>query len=52
MPKIKIDNIETDVDSGLTVLQACESIGVEIRKVVSFWFHEVSIAGATTTKIT
>tara|TARA_X000000950_G_scaffold285064_2_gene389749 strand:+ start:5737 stop:7779 length:2043 start_codon:yes stop_codon:yes gene_type:complete len=43
MPKIKIDNIETDVDSGLTVLQACESIGVEIPR---FCYHErLSIAG-------
>ena len=43
MPKLTIDGVEVDVQPGLTVLQACESIGVEIPR---FCYHErLSIAG-------
>jgi NADH-quinone oxidoreductase subunit G len=43
MPKLTIDGIEVDIEAGLTVLQACESIGVEIPR---FCYHErLSIAG-------
>ena len=43
MPKIKINNKMVEVESGLTVLQACESIGIEIPR---FCYHErLSIAG-------
>jgi NADH-quinone oxidoreductase subunit G len=43
MPKLTIDGIEIEVESGLTVLQACEEAGVEIPR---FCFHErLSIAG-------
>jgi NADH-quinone oxidoreductase subunit G len=43
MPKLTIDGVEVDVEPGLTVLQACESIGVEIPR---FCYHErLSIAG-------
>ena len=43
MPKIKINNIEIDVEEGFTVLQACEQVGVEIPR---FCYHEkLSIAG-------
>ena len=30
MPKLKVNNIEVEVEDGLTVLQACEKAGVEI----------------------
>jgi NADH-quinone oxidoreductase subunit G len=43
MPKLTIDGIEVDVDDGLTVLQACEQIGIEIPR---FCYHErLTIAG-------
>ncbi|MAR78867.1 MAG: NADH-quinone oxidoreductase subunit G [Rhodospirillaceae bacterium] len=43
MPKIKINEQEVDVENGLTILQACESIGIEIPR---FCYHEkLSIAG-------
>ncbi len=43
MPKLTIDGNEIEVESGLTVLQACEQAGVEIPQ---FCFHErLSIAG-------
>ena len=43
MPKLKVNNIEVEVEEGLTVLQACEKAGVEIPR---FCYHEkLSIAG-------
>ncbi|MDC1250533.1 NADH-quinone oxidoreductase subunit NuoG [Pelagibacteraceae bacterium] len=43
MPKLKVNNIEIEVEDGLTVLQACEKSGVEIPR---FCYHEkLSIAG-------
>ena len=43
MPKIKINDNEIEVESGLTILQACETIGIEIPR---FCYHErLSIAG-------
>ena len=43
MPKITIDDIELDVEPGLTVLQACELAGKEIPR---FCYHErLSVAG-------
>ncbi|MCB2099930.1 MAG: NADH-quinone oxidoreductase subunit G [Rhodobacterales bacterium] len=43
MPKLTIDGNEVEVEAGLTVLQACEQIGIEIPR---FCFHErLSIAG-------
>jgi NADH-quinone oxidoreductase subunit G len=43
MPKLTIDGIEVEVEAGLTVLQACESIGIEIPR---FCYHErLTIAG-------
>jgi NADH-quinone oxidoreductase subunit G len=43
MPKIKIDGSEIEVESGTTVLQACEMAGAEIPR---FCYHErLSIAG-------
>jgi len=43
MLKVKINNIELEVEEGLTVLQACEKAGVEIPR---FCYHEkLSIAG-------
>ena len=30
MLKLKVNNIDVEVEEGLTVLQACEKIGVEI----------------------
>ena len=43
MLKIKVNNIDTEVEEGLTVLQACEKAGVEIPR---FCYHEkLSIAG-------
>jgi NADH-quinone oxidoreductase subunit G len=43
MPKLTIDGIEVEVDAGLTVLQACEQIGIEIPR---FCYHErLTIAG-------
>jgi NADH-quinone oxidoreductase subunit G len=43
MPKLTIDGREVEVEPGLTVLQACESIGIEIPR---FCYHErLSIAG-------
>ena len=43
MPKLTIDGREIEVDDGLTVLQACEQIGIEIPR---FCYHErLTIAG-------
>lgn len=43
MVKLTIDGIEIEVESGLTVLQACEEAGIEIPR---FCYHErLSIAG-------
>ena len=43
MPKLTIDGREVEVERGLTVLQACETIGIEIPR---FCYHErLSIAG-------
>ncbi len=43
MPKLTIDGIEVEIESGMTVLQACEEAGVEIPR---FCYHErLSIAG-------
>jgi len=43
MLKLKVNNIEVEVEEGLTVLQACEKVGVEIPR---FCYHEkLSIAG-------
>ncbi|GEO82158.1 NADH-quinone oxidoreductase subunit NuoG [Pararhodospirillum oryzae] len=43
MPKLTIDGIAVDVPAGTTVLQAAESIGIEIPR---FCYHErLSIAG-------
>ena len=43
MPKLTIDGREVEVEPGLTVLQACESAGIEIPR---FCYHErLSIAG-------
>ena len=43
MLKLKVNDIDIDVEEGLTVLQACEQAGVEIPR---FCYHEkLSIAG-------
>jgi len=43
MPKLIVNDIEIDVEDGLTVLQACELAGAEIPR---FCYHEkLSIAG-------
>ena len=43
MLKLKVNDIEVEVEEGLTVLQACEKVGVEIPV---FCYHEkLSIAG-------
>jgi NADH-quinone oxidoreductase subunit G len=43
MLKLKVNNIEIEVEEGMTVLQACEKVGVEIPR---FCYHEkLSIAG-------
>ena len=43
MPKLTIDGREVDVEAGLTILQACQKIGIEIPH---FCYHErLSIAG-------
>ena len=43
MLKVKINNIDTEVEEGLTVIQACEKVGVQIPR---FCYHEkLSIAG-------
>jgi len=43
MLKLKVNDIEVEIDEGLTVLQACEKAGVEIPR---FCYHEkLSIAG-------
>ena len=43
MPKVTIDNKEVNVENGITILQACENIGIEIPR---FCYHErLSIAG-------
>jgi len=43
MPKLTINGNEVEVENGLTVLQACEEIGLEIPR---FCYHErLSIAG-------
>jgi NADH-quinone oxidoreductase subunit G len=43
MPRLKIDGVEIEAESGTTLLQACESAGAEIPR---FCYHErLSIAG-------
>ena len=43
MPKLTIDDVEIEVQEGITVLQACEIAGVEIPR---FCYHErLSVAG-------
>ena len=43
MLKLRVNNIDVEVEEGLTVLQACEKAGVEIPR---FCYHEkLSIAG-------
>ena len=43
MLKLKINEIDVEIEEGLTVLQACEQVGVEIPR---FCYHEkLSIAG-------
>ena len=43
MLKLKINNIDIEIEEGLTVLQACEKVGGEIPR---FCYHErLSIAG-------
>ena len=43
MPKVTIDGIEHEIEAGLSVLQACESVGIEIPR---FCYHErLSVAG-------
>ena len=43
MPKLKVDGREIEVESGITLLQACEMAGAEIPR---FCYHErLSIAG-------
>ncbi len=43
MLKVKVNEIDVEVEQGLTVLQACEKAGVEIPR---FCYHEkLSIAG-------
>jgi NADH-quinone oxidoreductase subunit G len=43
MLKLKVNNIDVEVEEGLTVLQACEKAGIEIPR---FCYHEkLSIAG-------
>ena len=43
MPKLTINGMEIEVDPGLTILQACEQMGIEIPR---FCYHErLSIAG-------
>src|SRR5210317_2589109 len=43
MPTLTIDGIEVEVEAGMTVLQACEQVGIEIPR---FCYHErLSIAG-------
>ena len=43
MLKVKVNNIDIEVEEGLTVLQACEQAGSEIPR---FCYHEkLSIAG-------
>ena len=43
MQKLKINNIDIEIEEGLTVLQACEKAGIEIPR---FCYHErLSIAG-------
>jgi NADH-quinone oxidoreductase subunit G len=43
MFKLRVNDIEVEIDEGLTVLQACEKVGVEIPR---FCYHEkLSIAG-------
>jgi NADH-quinone oxidoreductase subunit G len=43
MFKLKVNDIDVEIDEGLTVLQACEKAGVEIPR---FCYHEkLSIAG-------
>ena len=43
MLKVKVNDIDVEVEEGLTVLQACEQVGVEIPR---FCYHEkLSIAG-------
>ena len=44
MVKMTIDDMEIEVDPGMTVLQACEQAGVEVPR---FCYHErLSVAAA------
>ena len=43
MPKLTIDGVEIEVPAGVTILQACETLGIEIPR---FCYHErLQIAG-------
>ncbi|MEX0693297.1 MAG: NADH-quinone oxidoreductase subunit NuoG [Rhodospirillales bacterium] len=43
MPKLTIDGNEVEIEAGLTIMQACEQVGIEIPR---FCYHErLSIAG-------
>ena len=43
MLKLKVNDIDVEIEEGLTVLQACEKAGIEIPR---FCYHEkLSIAG-------
>jgi NADH-quinone oxidoreductase subunit G len=43
MPKLTVDGIECEAEAGSSVLQACESLGIEIPR---FCYHErLSVAG-------
>ena len=43
MPKLKVNDIDIEVEDGLTVLEACEQAGAEIPR---FCYHaKLSIAG-------
>ena len=43
MPKLKINDVEIEVEDGTTLLQACEMVGNEIPR---FCYHErLAIAG-------
>lgn len=37
MPKLKIDGIEVEVEEGMSVLQACEVVGMEVPR---FCYHD------------
>ncbi|MEM6904060.1 MAG: 2Fe-2S iron-sulfur cluster-binding protein, partial [Pseudomonadota bacterium] len=37
MPKLKVNDIEVEVEGGASILQACEQVGVEIPR---FCYHD------------